>query len=137
MPSITAKITPEQRNGIYGLVRNRLAGIGDVWIAMEKAGDYSSAERLGLEFGEELRLLRDIGWKPNDYRREFALTMPVHDLMELLSRLQGEAESVLVGSADERKAREEEAKVTECFQLGYEACEEVLAEIDPRTGDPA
>jgi hypothetical protein len=131
VPSRTA-ITPEQRNGIYELVRNHLAGLSDVYLAMERDQDFATAERLGLEFNEDFRLLRDIGWKPIDYREEFALTMPIHDLMEVLKRLQAEAEQVLIGSSTERQASEEEAETDRRFQLGYHACKELLANLDQR-----
>jgi hypothetical protein len=60
----TARINREQRDGIYELVRNHLAGIGDVAIALEDNEDIATAERLAIEFGEDFRLLDDIGWRP-------------------------------------------------------------------------
>ena len=58
--------------------------------------------------------------------------MPGHDLMELLQRLHGEAERVLLESITERESREEAPRPASCFQLGYDACEELLANLDPR-----
>jgi hypothetical protein len=127
MPSSKTTISPDKRNGIYELVRNHLAGLSDVFLAMEQRGDFATAERLGLEFSEDFRLLQDIGWKPEDYRQKFVLTMPAHDLMEVLRRLKGEAEHILLGS--ERQENEQEAE-TRRFQLGYHACEELLADLD-------
>lgn len=80
MPSTTCTITKDQRDGLYELVRNRLGGIGDVWIALEENEDYATAERLGLEFGEDFRLLEDLGWGEDDGRTGVELTMPTHDL---------------------------------------------------------
>ena len=57
----TATITKEQREGLYELVRNHIAGIGDIPIAIEEKGDFAEAERLGLQFVEDVRLLQDIG----------------------------------------------------------------------------
>jgi hypothetical protein len=130
----TARIDRDQRDGLYELVRNHLGAIGDIWIALEENEDFATAEQLGLEFGEDFRLLEDIGWAPCESCESFALTMPMHDLMELLQRLHGEAERVLVQSGAERRASEDEARTTERFQLGYDACEEVLADLDPREG---
>lgn len=76
MPRSTATISSDQRNGIYELVRNHLSGLGDVFMAMEQRSDFATAERLGSEFAEDFRLLQDIGWRPDDYRRRFLLTMP-------------------------------------------------------------
>lgn len=131
MPTSTAMIDRDQRDGLYELVRNHLGAIGDIWIALEESEDFATAERLGLEFAEDFRLLEDIGWAPCESCESFALTMPVHDLMELLRRLHGEAERVLVQSVAERRASEDDARVAGRFQLGYDACEEVLADLDP------
>jgi hypothetical protein len=136
MPT-TATISKDQRDGIYELVRNHLGGIGDVWIALEQDEDFATAERLSLEFGEDFRLLADIGWRPGDDRVEFELTMPPHDLTELLKRLHDEAETLLVESPGERRSREEDEETDRRFQTGLDACEEVLIEVDERGGERA
>jgi len=133
MPSTICKIDRDQRDGLYELVRNHLGAVGDIWIALEETEDFATAERLGIEFGEDFRLLEDIGWSAEDDRHSFDLTMPAHDLMELLQRLHGEAERVLLESITERESREEDAVTNERFQLGYDACEELLADLDPRS----
>ena len=134
MPGSTATITEDQREGIYELVRNHLGGIGDVWIALEQNEDFATAERLGLEFGEDLRLLDDIGWRPHEDREAFELTMPPHDLAELLKRLRDEAEKLLVESPSERRAREEDEEANERIQLGLNACEGLLAGLGQEGG---
>jgi hypothetical protein len=133
MPSTTYTIDGNQRHGLYELVRNHLGAMGDLWIALEQAEDFATAERLGIEFGEDFRLLEDIGWRGREDREAFELTMPAHDLMELLQPLHGEAERVLLESITERESREEDTATNERFQLGYDACEELLADLDPRT----
>lgn len=135
MPTTT--ITNYQRDGLYELVRNHLGGIGDVWTALEETEDFETAERLGLEFGEDFRLLQDLGWHPTDSRQAVALTRPPHDLMELLKRLQDEAERVLTESRTERESAEADGETNARFQVGYEACEKVLADLDPREGEQA
>lgn len=135
MPDTTATITKAQRDGLYELIRNHLGGIGDVWIALEENEDYATAERLGLEFGEDFRLLADIGWQPDENREAFELTMPPHDLMELLRRLHGEGEKLLAGSPGERQSREEERATDERFRRGLDACGALLAGLGrPRSG---
>lgn len=137
MPSVTATIDREQRDGIYELVRNHLGAIGDVWIALEENGDYVTAARLGLEFAEDFRLLDDLGWRPSEEREAFELTMPPHDLTELLKRLHGEAERVLSESGAERTSRQEDEATNQRFQLGMGACEELLVGLEEREGEPA
>lgn len=98
MPSSTATISKDQRDGLYALVRNHLGGLSDVFVEMEQRRDFDAAERLGREFAEDFRLLDDIGWQPNDGREAVALTMPLGELLELLQRLQDEAERLLTES---------------------------------------
>jgi len=135
MPQPTATIDRAQRDGLYELIRNHLGAIGDIWIALEKDEEYMLAERLGLEFGEDFRLLADIGWDPDERRESFELTMEAHDLMEALRRLHGEAEHVLAGSRAEREAAAEDARTNERLQAGREACESLLSSLDPRESE--
>lgn len=138
MSETTITIYRDQRAGLYELTRNHLGSIEDFWIALERTRDYAKAEQLALEFCEDFRLLKDIGWDEHEEREAFDLTMPVHDLMELLKRLHGEAVQVLVGSGgSEARSRRDDADTDRPFQLGYEACEKVLSELDPRDGQPA
>lgn len=104
---------------------------------LSKTKEFVLAERFGLEFGEDFRLLQDIGWEPNDGRERFELTMPIHDLMELLQRLHGEAAKVLIESGAEAQASREDAQTKKRFQLGHEACEKMLADLDPQAGERA
>ena len=126
MPNVTATIDRHQRNGLYELVRNHLGAISDLWLALEENEDFAVAERLGLEFSEDLRLLADIGWQQREERETFELTMPALDLMEVLKRLHDEAATVLTESGSERESREGDAETEARFQLGLDACEEVL-----------
>jgi hypothetical protein len=133
MPSTTCRtIDNDQRDGLYELVRNHLGAVGDLWIALEINKDFATAERLGLEFREDFRLLEDIGWNGRDGRKAFELTMPLVDLMELLQRLRGEAERVLLESVAERESRKEDTATNELFQLGFDACEELLTDPNSR-----
>jgi hypothetical protein len=97
----TTTITNDQRAGLYELVRNHICSIDDLWTALGRSRDYATAERLGIEFVEDVRLLADIGWDPGDGRESFELTMPVHDLTEALKR-HDEAEAVLGESPPDR-----------------------------------
>lgn len=134
MPATTITINSEQRDGLYELVRNHLGSVGDLFDALERDEDFVTAERLGLEFAEDFRLLQDIGWGKEAGRESFELTMPPHDLMEVLRRLHGEAGLVLSGSSQESR---EDAETNERFRRGYEACEKVQVEIDPQAGERA
>lgn len=134
MPGTTITIDRDQRDGLYELVRNHLGCIEDFWVALERTRDFATVERLGLELGEDLRLLEDLGWGEDGDRDGFELTMPPHDLMELLQRLHDEAAQVLIRHGTEAAACREDADADRRFQLGHETCERVLADLDPRSG---
>jgi hypothetical protein len=89
---------------------------------------------LGLEFGEDFELLEDIGWGEDEGRESVELTMPPHDLMEVLKRLHGEAEQVLVGKGTRREEREADRATDERYLRGLDACEELLVKLDEREG---
>jgi hypothetical protein len=130
-------IDRSQRAGLYELIRNHLYGVEDFWIAFSRSRDYVTAERLGIEFAEDFRLLADIGWAADDERESFELTMPPQDLMEALRRLSGEAAHVLTESGTEREAAVEDERTNERFRAGRDACEALLASLDPRGSDSA
>jgi hypothetical protein len=135
---ITATIDRAQRDGLYELIRNHLGAIGDVWIALEESEDYARAERLAREFGEDFRLLEDIGWHPREDRDAFELTMAPYDLIEVLRRLHGEAQEVLSGSSEsERRSQEADAETDARFQAGLDVCEKILVGLDEREGERA
>jgi hypothetical protein len=130
VPEKTITIDRDQRKGLYELARNHLGSIEDFFVALERTKDFAKAERLGLEFAEDFRLLRDIGWGEDEDREAFELTMPPQDLMNVLKRLRGEAGKILGGA----QGSPEDAETNARFQRGYEICEKALADLDPREG---
>lgn len=135
MPGTVTTIDRDQREGLYELVRNHLGSIEDFFVALERTKDFAKAEQLAVEFAEDFRLLHDIGWGEKDERETFDLTMPAADLMELLTRLHGEAVKILVESGSEAQSSREDADTDRRFQLGYETCNKLLADLDPRDED--
>lgn len=132
MPETTVAIDRDQRTGLYELVRNHLGSIEDFWVALERTKDFAVAERMAEEFAEDFRLLRDIGWSEYDVRESYVLTMPADDLADLLRRLREEATHVLIDHGTEAHSSREDAATNRRFQVGYEACGKVLADLDPR-----
>lgn len=130
MSRSTITIDRDQRDGLYELVRNHLGSVTDLWDALERDKDFATAERLGLEFGEDFRLLEDLGWREDDGRAEVELTMPPHDLMETLKRLQDEAGLILTGV----EGSSEDAETNQRFRRGYETCESVLTGLGTSLG---
>jgi hypothetical protein len=76
MPRPTLKIVASQRDALYEQVRNHLAALNDIWIAIEGNKDFATAEQLALEFAEDFRLMQDLGWDAEDPRDTVELTMP-------------------------------------------------------------
>jgi hypothetical protein len=132
MPSSTVTISGAQRQVFYELVLDHLSGIGDLRIAVENE-DFATAERLGIEFGEDLRLMEDLGWD-KAFRDDVDLTMPPEDLAEVLTRLRADAEGGLSESEHERESRETDEAARDRYQLALDTCKGLLLLIE-RHGD--
>lgn len=136
MPDTTITIDRDQRDGLYELVRNHLGSIEDFWIALERTRDFAKAEQLALEFAEDFRLLRDIGWSDEEEREVFELTMSAPDLSDLFQRLRDEAAGLLVERGLEARSKREDMATEQRLRAGSEACERLLADLDPLNGKP-
>lgn len=125
MPRSTIKIDGAQRDALYEQVCGHLSMLGDFQTVLEKQRDYATAERLAIEFGEDFRLMADLGWNPADSRDTVELTMPPLDLMEMARRLRNDAKG---GLADVRTERDSVAppEVIETYERTRETCEEIL-----------
>jgi hypothetical protein len=134
MPESTVTISPAQREAFYQLVLDHLSGVGDLLLALER-GDFAAAERLGIEFGEDLRLMEDLGWE--DELREADLTMAPEELAEVLKRLKADAEKGLVGSSEEREAKAVDEAARERYEYARVTCEGLLDLLANRGDDSA
>jgi hypothetical protein len=98
-------IDRDQRDAIYGQVRNDLSGVDDISRLLD-GGDIDAALRHRRWFEDDMRLLDDLGWEPEPAGERFELTMPAVDLARLFGRLNGEAgaelRDVLAETADGR-----------------------------------
>jgi hypothetical protein len=120
-------ITAEQRDALYDQILDRLSGIGDVWLAASTE-DYETADRLGREYCDELRLvLDDLGWGGGSAEDAIGLTAPPDVLRRVFGRLRD-------GAAGERAhkaaAWAESRELEERNRLVSEACQAVLGELD-------
>lgn len=68
MPRSTIKIDGAQRDALYEQVCGHLSMLSDFQTVLESQRDYATAERLAIEFGEDFRLMADLGWNPADSR---------------------------------------------------------------------
>src|SRR5215475_10649500 len=84
------RLSAAHRDALYEQIVDRLSGIGDVWLAAA-AGDFTTADRLGREYTDDLRLvLDDLGWGHGP-GRTIELTAPPDVLQRVASRLQDSA----------------------------------------------
>jgi hypothetical protein len=123
-------ITAEQRDALYDQVLDRLSGIGDIEIAIG-VKDYDTAERLGREFSDDLRLLLDDLGLGESNGEPVALSSPPEVLLRVLPRLLELAEAHS-SALDEEVA--EAAELKSRNRLVADACKTVLAELDRKKG---
>jgi hypothetical protein len=124
---MTVTITAEQRDALYDRFLDRLSGIEDVWLAASSA-DYDTADRLGREYSDELRLvLDDLGWGDRHDGEDIELTTDSDVLRRVFGRLRD-------STAGERAAQATswaEGRVLERRnRLVGEACATVLEALD-------
>lgn len=99
---MTVALTAEQRDVLYEQILVSLSGIGDVWLAIS-AKDYDTAERLGREHADDLRLvLDDLGWGDGPSAKAVELTTPPDILQRVFSRLLDRASSQVMDLEEER-----------------------------------
>ena len=123
-------ITAEQRDALYDQLLDRLSGIGDIEIAID-AKNYDTAERLGREFSDDLRLLLDDLGLGEGSGEPVELSSPPAVLRRVLPRLRELAEAH-AAALDEEVA--EAAELKSRNRLVADACKTVLAELDRKKG---
>lgn len=120
-------ITAAQRDVLREEIMHRLSGIDDVRTAFEK-GDYEAAQRLGVAFSDDLRLVtEDLGWKEDSPGEIIELKTPP----DVLRRSLGRTQEIVSGlDASEETQRSELQRNQERNQLVLDACRQLLAELD-------
>lgn len=116
-------ITAGQRDALYDQILDRLSGIGDVWLATSTE-NYETADRLGREYSDELRLvLDDLGWGDGPDQQAIELTTPPNVLHRVFARLR---EGAISERAKKAAGWTESRELEERNRLVGEACEAVL-----------
>jgi hypothetical protein len=120
-------ITAQQRNLLYEDILDRLSGIDDVRLAVCQE-DYERAQRLGVAFSDDLRLVsEDLGWGEDGPGGTIELKTPPDILRRALGRMRDWALRI---DASEEKERSELRESEERNHLVVEACRQVLTELD-------
>lgn len=124
---MAVRITAEQRDALYDRIFSRLSGIEDVWLAASRA-DYATADRLGREYSDELRLvLDDLRWGDGPEGTELELRTDPDVLRRVLGRLQKSAISERVAQAT---SWAESRTIEDRNRLVGEACATVLEALE-------
>jgi hypothetical protein len=84
-------IDSAQRRVLYHLVAERLARADLVYLSLAN-GLAAEAESDAIELGQDLDLMHQIGWDPEDGRESYLLSLAPADLIETLERYAKEAE---------------------------------------------
>jgi hypothetical protein len=120
-------ISHAQRDAVYGQILDRLSGIDDIWMAVSTER-FETADRLGREFSDELRLiLDDLGWGDGPEAETIELTTPADVLRRVFGRLRETAADELIHRQASWVGNHEEEKRN---RLVGEACQAVLSMLD-------
>lgn len=90
MTAPTLTINAGERDALHGLMLHRLFVLGEEPIDLARA-EGVGVEQLGEEFGEDLRLMQDLGWLFESDSEAVALTVPAGELVRTLKRLRRDA----------------------------------------------
>ena len=123
---MTLTITAAQRDALYDQILDRLSGIGDIELALHKE-DYETAERLGQEYCDDLRLLLDDLGFGEGSGEPVELSSPADVLRRVLPRLRQLAER---HAASQEPEWVEVNELRERNRLVSEACGTVLDALD-------
>jgi hypothetical protein len=96
MSDTTITIDRRQREPLHGLVTQHLSGIGDINLMIELR-DFATAERYGLKYSEDLRMLDDL--------------LPDRGADRSVKRLRLDAEGSLMVPEDPRRRHREDLLV--------------------------
>jgi hypothetical protein len=118
-------IDRKARDALYEEILTELSGSGDVWTEMQ-SGDYEAARRTRRRLEDDMRLLDDIGWEPEQDRETFELSMPPADLARALQVLNDNVAATIHGHVVQPI---DEAHLVQRAVVVQTACGAVFAQI--------
>ena len=132
MSAATLTINASERDTLHGLMLHRLFVLGEEPIELART-EGVSIQQLGEEFGEDLRLMQDLGWLFESDSETVELTMPADELVRTLKRLRRDARRAPCEERREREPDESDEERWQRFRRGVEVCEALLARLDDST----
>ncbi len=94
-----------------------------------------TVEQVCERFGDDLRLMEDIGWVFETDREAVELTMPAESLAKTLKRLRRDARRAPFEERHEREPEETDDERWQRFRRAVEVCEELLGRLDSPGSD--
>ena len=137
MTPSTIGIGPKERDTLHWLMCRRLFILGQDPPGLACKEGVSSDE-LAVEFGEDLRLMEDLGWEVEGDSAAVDLTMPAESLARTLKRLRRDARRAPHEEPHELEPKGSDPDRWERFRQAVDVCEELLDLLDlpHRRGDP-
>ncbi|HWM63416.1 MAG TPA: hypothetical protein VNP96_05435 [Solirubrobacterales bacterium] len=135
MTSATLTISREERDVLHGLMCRRLFILGMEPFELARKED-ASVEEVAEGFGDDLRLMNDIGWEFEGTSSSVELTMPADSLARTLKRLRRDARRAPSEDRHEREpADESDEERWQRFGRGATVCSELLERLDLSKAD--
>lgn len=120
-------ITAEQRNLLYDEILDRLSGIDDLRLVIER-GDFEAAQRLGVAFSDDLHLVtEDLGWGESAPSETIELKTPPDVLRRSLDRIRDRVQGLDESDAEQRSELQANQ---EQHQGVVDTCDQVLSALD-------
>jgi hypothetical protein len=125
----TLKISSDERDTLHGLMLRRLLILAERTSELARA-EGTTVEQVCERFGDDLRLMEDIGWAFETDGESVELTMPADRLAETVKRLRRDARRAPCEERHEREPEETDDERWQRFGRGVEVCEELLGRLD-------
>lgn len=129
MTAPTFTISVSERDWLHGLMLRRLLILGENPSGLAKAEGITVEEQCE-QFGDDLRLMEEIGWVFETDQESVELTMPPERLTEALKRLRSDARRAPYSLRHEREPKESVDERWRHFRQAVEVCEELLDRLD-------
>lgn len=120
-------LTRQQRDAVRDtVIWNMTSACSDLELSLSRCHDYKEARRLRRELEDAARVLDDLGWRPDDARTSFELTLPRKRLLRIARRLKKTAASDLFAHALGFFNSRDEDEVYERAVIVGRVCVEIL-----------
>jgi hypothetical protein len=125
----TLTIDSGERDTLHGLLYRRLLILAENLSGLAKV-EGITVEALCERFGDDLRLMEEIGWVFETDPESIELVMPAETLAETLKRLRRDARRAPFSIRHKREPKESVDERWRRFRQAVEVCEELLDRLD-------